>query len=63
MAKDICPICKQDNNCALKNNRDGKTCWCNQVKFTENIMKHLKYNRIEDCICKHCHQELLEILG
>lgn len=52
MTKNICPFCKQDNNCQHNN---AKECWCMATEIPESLLKLLPKTKVgKACICKDC---------
>jgi len=48
----ICPICKQGNQCKMD---EGNRCWCMTVKVPKQLIEQLpKEAQGTQCICKNC---------
>ena len=48
----ICPICKQGNQCEIE---EGNRCWCMAVEVFKQLIEQLPEEvRGTQCICKNC---------
>ena len=53
--KEICPICKKENNCFSLNGKDPKLCWCMTISVPEELLDRIpSKQRGKACICKSC---------
>ncbi|WP_373082005.1 cysteine-rich CWC family protein [Zhongshania sp.] len=50
-----CPLCDQDNQCAVATGRESSNCWCMQASL-DNAAKQQAANRSGPprCICPKC---------
>jgi len=50
-----CPLCEQDNQCAVAANSDPASCWCMAVKIDEQAKQRANSNgSAKRCLCKQC---------
>lgn len=47
MDKKKCPICGNNNGCAIVNRENPRDCWCVKVVFPE-------LPKMDSCICEEC---------
>jgi len=57
-AQNICPLCKQPNQCALAQTANtASQCWCMRVKIAPEILAQLPpAQKNLACICATCAQ-------
>ena len=57
-ADNNCPLCKQDNQCAVAAGRPPETCWCQGAVIAEAALRALPdEERGVRCICPECAKE------
>ncbi|MBN2796085.1 MAG: cysteine-rich CWC family protein [Clostridia bacterium] len=55
MEKGKCPICHQDNHCAMVAGKDPLSCWCMTRKIPEGLADMVpEAQRNQSCICEAC---------
>lgn len=47
-----CPLCGEDNRCAMAEPSAEHPCWCTEVRFPEDLLT--KSPDPERCICRAC---------
>ncbi|WP_396135972.1 cysteine-rich CWC family protein [Bacillus sp. NEB1478] len=53
--KSNCPICNEENHCAISRGENPETCWCMNVTFPAEVLETPEVkNR---CICEKCIKE------
>lgn len=62
MEKGKCPICGEDNHCAIVKGQDPLSCWCMTTKVPKALLETVPAeSRRQSCVCKKCvdefHQE------
>ena len=56
-AMNICPICKQSNQCKIE---EGHRCWCMTVQVPKQLIEQLPEEvQGVQCICKNCIENLV----
>lgn len=55
MEKGKCPICGQDNHCAVVNGKDPISCWCMTTEVPDALLKTVpEESKGQSCICRSC---------
>ncbi|TDY45328.1 hypothetical protein C7445_108153 [Alicyclobacillus sacchari] len=57
----LCPLCGMDNRCGHAAGNPPGTCWCDNVLFPEEVLKHIPSSEV--CICEICLERLKRRLG
>ncbi|QLE84132.1 MULTISPECIES: cysteine-rich CWC family protein [Shewanella] len=60
MSSSICPLCQQDNRCALTQQQPAAQCWCMQQTFPAKATLAGRNLPSQQCLCQSCVQRLLE---
>ncbi|UGB29377.1 cysteine-rich CWC family protein [Metabacillus sp. B2-18] len=47
-----CPLCQNDNQCAISKGQQPKTCWCMTASFPQKLLATTSFE--DSCICKKC---------
>lgn len=55
--QNICPLCGQENHCMI-DKMEHEHCWCETVKFSEEILESVPAHCSNQCICKKCLETL-----
>lgn len=51
----LCPLCQQDNNCAVAQQEPASTCWCHKVIITQQALERIPAAAsMRSCICIRC---------
>lgn len=51
----LCPICHQENHCAMVAGKDPATCWCHHTAVPQQLLEQIPpENRGISCVCKDC---------
>ena len=54
-----CPICGDLNECATVADPDATECWCEAVKFPQDLLARVPKNAVARvCVCRHCIEKL-----
>jgi len=51
----LCPVCQQDNQCAVAAGGSIESCWCNGVTLDASVLKQADKTR---CVCANCGKAL-----
>ncbi|MDO4593674.1 MAG: cysteine-rich CWC family protein [Comamonadaceae bacterium] len=52
-----CPLCGQDNQCAVAAGLPAESCWCMQTRIAPQALERLpEAQRAKACICPACGQ-------
>lgn len=58
---ELCPLCRQNNNCCNSQDKSLGVCWCSEEAFPNEIFDLVPAEEIrKTCICKNCLKEFLE---
>lgn len=58
--KMLCPLCGSFNHCGLLVQGAGSDCWCNDVKFLNEIFQKIPEDkRGKRCICANCAKKIV----
>ena len=50
-----CPLCGEENACALAAGRAGETCWCVSAHFPPELLARIPDSaRGRACVCARC---------
>jgi hypothetical protein len=50
-----CPICGDLNECATVADPDATECWCEAVKFPQDLLARVPENAVARvCVCRRC---------
>jgi Cysteine-rich CWC len=47
-----CPLCQNDNQCAVSKDQQPETCWCMTEYFPKDLLTSVSLK--DSCICKKC---------
>lgn len=51
----ICPLCGQNNGCAVHAGKDPAACWCMTVKVPPGLLEKIPPERRgQACVCQNC---------
>ena len=58
-----CPICGNDNKCAIAHGEDPYKCWCMNTHFPQKVLDSVpeKYKG-KACVCEKCLEKIKEDL-
>jgi hypothetical protein len=48
-----CPLCRENNHCAIEAGEEPETCWCMSVAIPPQLLEADSTNK-EVCICQKC---------
>ncbi|MGM0873467.1 MAG: cysteine-rich CWC family protein [Bacillota bacterium] len=48
-----CPLCNEENNCAITEGEKPESCWCMKVSISKQLLENISLGG-NDCICKKC---------
>lgn len=51
-----CPMCKEDNGCAIENGDKPESCWCMSVTMAQQLLEKAASDK-STCICQTCVDE------
>jgi hypothetical protein len=58
----LCPLCEQDNLCAMSIDRNASSCWCQQQQFSEQLVSQAKAASEQPrCICQRCAEQARQL--
>jgi hypothetical protein len=50
-----CPLCGELNHCAMAADPSATKCWCEEVKFPDELLDQIHENAVrKTCVCKKC---------
>ena len=50
-----CPICGEQNQCAMAADPEATECWCESAIFPQDLLKRLPVHAVRRvCICQRC---------
>ncbi|MEX1664938.1 cysteine-rich CWC family protein [Zhongshania arctica] len=50
-----CPLCEQDNQCAVAAGNESSNCWCMAVKIDQQAKNRANTGDCEKrCLCQQC---------
>lgn len=52
--KKYCPLCGNENDCAVLKGEDASTCWCQQVHIAKELLAKIPEDKIGSCLCQDC---------
>ena len=53
-----CPICGELNECATAADPDATECWCEAVKFPQDLLARVPEGALGTiCVCRRCIEE------
>ena len=50
----LCPLCGNDNQCAIAAGREPETCWCWSANLDPVARERAADTADQQCICAHC---------
>ncbi|WP_078379861.1 cysteine-rich CWC family protein [Sutcliffiella halmapala] len=50
-----CPVCKEENNCAVAKKEEPTSCWCMKVTIPKELLE--KASIKDHCICEKCVED------
>ncbi|MHA6485405.1 cysteine-rich CWC family protein [Paenibacillus sp. strain BS8-2] len=51
----MCPLCGQNNDCAMERSADAQDCWCTGVSIPPELLAAIPRSLIGiNCICHAC---------
>ncbi|WP_153730836.1 cysteine-rich CWC family protein [Sporosarcina obsidiansis] len=57
--KDVCPICKGNNQCGNGLPKEKRDCWCTNKEFPEEVFRQIpKEDLDKHCICPNCLERI-----
>jgi hypothetical protein len=60
--QNLCPLCEQDNRCALSADRNAGNCWCQQQQFSQQLVKQANATSEQPrCICQRCAEQAQQL--
>ncbi|MFK7975021.1 MAG: cysteine-rich CWC family protein [Halioglobus sp.] len=55
LSQTLCPLCGNDNQCAMAAGREPETCWCMEAEFSKEALAKVPEEAVNKvCICPAC---------
>ncbi|MCL2918549.1 cysteine-rich CWC family protein [Shewanella litorisediminis] len=51
-----CPLCQNNNDCAVQNGKSIDTCWCLGAPFPKQLPEVMS-----SCLCQRCAERLAKV--
>lgn len=53
-----CPLCGEENKCAIVAGKDPQSCWCMTTSISKDVLNQIpKSQRKKSCVCARCAQK------